>query len=86
MTDAEIRELVQRTADETAKRVVKETFLTLGVSIEEPLEVQADMQHLRSWRKSTAAVQRQGLMVIIAVLLTGTLGLIWTTISAKTGQ
>jgi len=86
MTDAEVRELVQRTADETAKRVVKETFLMLGVSIDEPLEVQADMLHLRAWRMSIAAVKRQGLITSIGILTTGVLGLIWMTISAKTGQ
>lgn len=86
MTDAELRELVQRTADETAKRVVKETFLTLGVSIEEPLEVQADMQHLRSWRKSVMVVKRQGLITAIGIIVSGFLALLWMTVTAKTGR
>lgn len=81
MTDAEISALVERVSSETAERVVKQIFLTLGIDSANPMEMQADMQHLRSWRNSVATVKRQGFIAATGVIVVGVLGLIWTAIS-----
>ncbi len=76
MTDDEIKRVVAQT--------VAETLLKLGIDAEDPLEFQADMQHLRQWRQSVATVKRQGLMTAVGILTAGVLGLIWMAI--KGGQ
>lgn len=68
-TDEEVRAIV-RTA-------VRETLISLGVDPDDHHEVQRDMIFLRSWRESTAAVKRQGLMTAIGVVVVGFLGLMW---------
>lgn len=68
-SDDELRQIVRLT--------VQETLLSLGVDVEEPLEVQKDFQHLRAWRESADTVKRQGLVTAIGVLVMGGLGLIW---------
>lgn len=78
MTDAEIGALVQQTAEVTAAEVVKQTLISLGIDIKDPLEMQADMQHLRAWRQSISTVKRQGILTAMAIITTGLLGLIWT--------
>lgn len=81
MNDAEIAALVERTAEETAQRVIKQTLLSFGIDASEPLEMQADMQHLRNWRNSVNAIKRQGLLTSIAIVVAGVLGLIWMAVN-----
>jgi len=84
MNDEQIAALVKNTAEETARRVVTETFLTFGVDASTPtsaIEMQLDMQHLRAWRTSVATVKRQGLITAVGIIVVGILGLIWTNIS-----
>ncbi len=81
MTDDQIAALVHKTAEETARRVVEQTFLSLGIDSSAPFEVQADMQHLRAWRNSVATVKRQGLLSAVGIIVLGILGMVWTAIS-----
>ena len=60
MTDEQIAALVKKTAEETAHAVVKQTFITLGIDLSDPLEVQADMQHLRSLRRAALKEHEAG--------------------------
>lgn len=59
---------------------VEETLLKMGVDSTNPLEMQKDLQHLRSWRNSTEAVKRQSIIAAIGLVTAGTLALIWQTI------
>lgn len=81
MTDEQITALVSRVSDETARKVVGELFLTLGIDAHNPIEMQADMQHLRAWRNSVATVKRQGFIASTGFIVVGILGLIWTAIA-----
>lgn len=81
----EVRELVRSTAEQAAKEAVRQTLLTLGIDTEEPIEVQADMRHLREWRKSVATVKKQGLVTAIAIITSGVLGLVWLAVTSKNG-
>lgn len=76
MTDDEIKRVVAQ--------AVAETLIKLGIDVQSPLEFQADMQHLRQWRKSVATVKRQGLMTAVGIITAGILGLFWMAI--KGGQ
>jgi hypothetical protein len=69
MTEHEIRAIV---AD-----AVSQTLTRLGVDVDDPLEVQKDMQHLRAWRESVATVKRQSLITAIGILVAGALGMLW---------
>lgn len=69
MNEADIKRIVSETVDAT--------LLKLGIDATDPLEFQADMQHLRAWRQSVNTVKRQSLMTAIGVLTTGILGLIY---------
>lgn len=80
-----IRELVKDTAEQAAKEAVRQTLLTLGIDTQDPIEVQADMRHLREWRKSVATVKKQSLMTAIAILTSGIIGVIWLALTSKSG-
>lgn len=69
MTEGEIKKIVSET--------VNETLLKLGIDASDPIELQADMQHLRAWRESVKTVKRQSLMTAIGIITTGILGLIY---------
>lgn len=81
MTDEEVSILVTRVSDETARKVVAELLITLGIDTKNPMEMQADMQHLRAWRNSVATIKRQGLLSATGIIIVGVLGLIWTAVA-----
>jgi hypothetical protein len=72
MTDDEIRRIVDAT--------VTDTLLKLGIDASDPIELQADFQHLRQWRESIATVKRQSLLTAIGIVTAGVLGLVWMAI------
>ena len=59
---------------------VEETLVRIGVETNNPMEVQRDLQHLRSWRQSIEAIKRQSMLAAIGVFTAGILALIWQTI------
>lgn len=69
MNEAEIKRIVSES--------VNETLLKLGIDATDPLELQADMQHLRAWRSSVNTVKRQSLMTAIGIITTGLIGLVY---------
>ncbi|RRY03819.1 hypothetical protein [Brucella anthropi] len=69
MTEADISKIVEDT--------VKETLTKIGIDTDKPLEYQKDMAFVRSWRSSSEAVKRQGILTAIGIITTGFLGLIW---------
>lgn len=75
MNEAEVKKIVAET--------VKQTLLTMGVDTDDPIELQRDLQHLRDWRLSVAAIKRQGLLTAVGVIMVGVLGLIWMAISGR---
>jgi hypothetical protein len=76
MDDAE---LLKKVVAET----VAETLMKLGMNTGDPIALQKDMQHLRSWRESTETIKRQGLMTAMAIIVSGTLALIWIAVSGR---
>lgn len=72
MTEAEIRKIVAET--------VAETLTRMGIPVDDPIEVQKDMAHLRAWRESVATVKRQGIITAVGILTAGLLGILWLAI------
>lgn len=76
MTRDELKEI----ADEAAIRAVERTFLAMGINTSNAdglVDFQADMAHLRKWRRAVEQAERVGWGVVITTLVTGTLGAIW---------
>ncbi len=75
--DDKVREIVRVTVKET----LNELFMGLGVDVKDPTEVQKDFAFVRSWRESSDAVKRQGLIGAAGFLVLAVLGLIWSKVS-----
>lgn len=83
MTDDQIAALVHSTAEEVAERTIKKMFVTFGIDVSNPMEMQQDMAHLRAWRTSVSTIKKQGLLTAVGIVTVGLLGLIWS--AMKTG-
>lgn len=78
MTPEEVREMIRQT--------VRETFTTLGVQVNDPIEVQKDFQHLREWRTTTDSIKKKGIMTMVGILITGAVAAAWLGIKALVNQ
>lgn len=59
------------------REAVRETFLMLGVKVDDPIEVQKDFQHLREWRSTTESVKAKGMLAIVGVVVSGLAAALW---------
>lgn len=64
MDDAAIEKL----ASATAKATVKETFIALGVDMNDPIGVQRDFAWLRTARSYTSLVRRTAIVGVLGLL------------------
>ncbi len=69
--------LTEEQLKQLLSEAVTEAFLKLGVDATDPLEMQKDFLHLREWREATDALQKRGLMVILATLVAGGMAALW---------
>lgn len=58
------------------KDTVTETLVQLGMDQHNPLEMQADFQHLRQWRRAGEDIRRRGMLALITIFVTGFVSLI----------
>ena len=72
LTETQIRELIAET--------VKATLTSIGVDVEDPIIMQKDFAHLRSWRVSTEEVKRKSFAALITIIITGVVGALWLAI------
>lgn len=79
----QVSEMTRDELKDLAKETAHEVLRGLGVDVDEPLEFQKDMAHVRDWRKSSEAVKRSGLLAAVGVLVTGTLGALWLGIKSS---
>lgn len=85
MTENELRALIRDEVENATGKAVKQIFMALGVDVtdaEDIRNLQADFQHLRAWRESTQTVKRQGLIVLVGLVVAGLAGLVWAAIKA----
>lgn len=66
LTEAEIKRVIAET--------VAQTLLQMGIDAKDPLEMQRDFQHLRSWRKSVDDVKSKGLWAAVTFITVAMLG------------
>jgi len=81
VSDQQPRPPLQNITAEEARTViretVRETFLMLGVKIDDPIEVQRDFQHLREWRQATESIKSKGALAATGVIVSGLLAAAW---------
>jgi len=83
---AEQKRLHNNEADEVVLRTISTILTSFGIEDEDRVELRADFQHLRRWRKASEQVESAGWKAMVMVLVTGVCGLIWLGIKAKLGQ
>ncbi len=69
MTEGQIKSIVETT--------VTQVFISFGLEGEDRKELQADLIHLRKWRKSVEQAQSYTFKIVITTIVTGFLGAIW---------
>lgn len=85
-TLAEQKRLHNADIDEVSLKTMSTILTSFGIEEEDRIELRADFQHLRRWRKASEQVERAGWKAIATVLVTGICGLIWLGIQAKFGK
>lgn len=78
VTPEQIEAIASRAAHQAAREATKEVLLQLGISTESPLEMQHDMQYLRTWRKSMDKITTKGMLIAVTFVITGLLAVLVT--------
>lgn len=64
-------QLNKEDVQEIVRETVKETLLSLGADVENPLEMQQDFQTLREWRLTVDSVRKKAMLTGVAIIITG---------------
>ena len=75
--ETQLQNLTPDEARALIREAVRETFLMLGVTVDDPIEVQKDFQHLREWRNTTNSLKSKGLLTAIGIVTSGFLAAVW---------
>src|SRR5260370_41840953 len=97
MTDDHIRAVVsevlaeqQRLHNNDIDEVVLKTIATIltsfGIEEEDRVELRADFQHLRRWRKSVEQAQSYTFKAVITIIVTGFVGAVWLGVKVMLGK
>lgn len=69
--EKQLQNLTPEEARALIREAVRETFLMLGVKVDDPIEVQKDFQHLREWRQTTESIKSKSILTVLGVMVTG---------------
>lgn len=72
-----IAAIIERETPKIVESTVRQTLLQLGIDSSKPLEVQADMRHLREWRETTETIKSRSLWAVWGCFLAGAGALLW---------
>lgn len=75
--DNKIYQLTESELEEVIEKSVKRAFVSMGIDVDNPVEVQRDMQHLRDWRMLTDAIRTKGIMTIVGIIVAGACAALW---------
>ena len=84
--EQQLQNLTPEEARALIREAVRETFLMLGVKVDDPIEVQKDFQHLREWRNTTESIKSKGLLTVMGILVSGMLAALWVGIKDFVGK
>lgn len=83
---AEQKRLHNSDVDEVTLKTISTILTSFGIEEVDRIELRADFQHLRRWRKASEQVEKAGWRALVTVLVTGFCGLIWLGIQVKFGK
>jgi hypothetical protein len=83
---AEQKRLHNNEVDEVVLKTIATILTSFGIEEEDRIELRADFQHLRRWRKSVEQMQGYTLKAVLTVIATGILGALWVGIKAALGK
>jgi len=97
MDDRDVRQVVSEVLSEQKRlhnsdvdEVVLKTIVTIltsfGIEEEDRIELRADFQHLRKWRKSVEQAQGYTFKVVVTAIAGGIVGAIWLGFKAMVGK
>lgn len=72
--EQQLQNLTPEEARALIREAVRETFLMLGLKVDDPIEVQKDFQHLREWRSTTETLKRKTLLTMLGIVVSGMVG------------
>lgn len=81
LSEAEVELIAQRAAETAVRRVLSE----YGIDVSAPKESQADMDHLRRWRRAVNTAQSAGFVTTLTILITGLCGALWLGFNSMLG-
>jgi len=84
--EKQLQNLTPEEARALIREAVRETFLMLGVKVDDPIEVQKDFQHLREWRTTTDSIKSKGLLTLVGIAVSGIAAAAWLGFKALLGK
>ncbi|MDJ0948871.1 MAG: hypothetical protein QNJ94_08115 [Alphaproteobacteria bacterium] len=81
-----IEQIAEAAAEKGGRKAASEVLRGLGVDVDNPLDAQADMRHLRRHRETCETVQRHGMRVVITVIVTSAAAAILAFFGFKSGM
>jgi hypothetical protein len=85
-TLAEQQKLRHDDIDAVVLKAVSTTLTSFGFDEQDRRELRADLQHLRSWRRSVEQAQSYTFKAVITVIATGLLGAVWLGVKSALGK
>ena len=82
ISEAEVELIAQRAAAQAVRAVLSE----YGIDVSSPKESQADMDHLRRWRRAVNSASSTGFVVTLTILISGICGALWLGFQAMIGR
>lgn len=83
---SEQRVLAAENLDEVVLKTIATILTSFGIEEEDRKELQADLRHLRRWRKSVEQTQTYAFKTLVTVIVGGLLGAFWLGIKATLGK
>lgn len=83
---AEQRRLQNDQTDEVVLRTISTILTSFGMDEEDRLELKADFQHLRKWRKSVEQAQTLTIKIVVTVIISGIVGAFWLGFKTLVGR
>lgn len=75
--EKQLQNLTPEEARALIREAVRETFLMLGVKVDDPIEVQKDFQHLRDWRTTTESIKSKTAVAVVGLVVSGLAAALW---------
>lgn len=72
--------------DAVVLKTVATILTSFGIDEGDRMELRADLQHLRRWRKSVEQAQSYTFKAVITVIVTGFVGAIWLGVKVMLGR